>query len=388
MLDRLLSNFLLVLCGAGLLVAWMPDRNVWRGFEVLVLGSLIVWLGCWVAGMTRGAWSLQFLPLAAVMFWGSVQLWMGWSVYRFATEVEVIRWAVYSAIFFLAFQSFREERNGSRFRSIAAIYGLAIALLSIFQYFLGNGKIFWLFESAETAGLGPFLNRDHYASFVALALPCAVTEMLRRRDRCWFFGITAAVLYASVIAGASRAGSVLVTLELLVLVVALRSTARLALALFALAVGFGFVVGWDVLYDRLHTPDPYAGRREVAAATIEMCRANPWKGFGLGTWTQVYPAYAQKDFGVFINAAHNDWLQWTADGGTPMLLFMLLIAGGAASLVRRVPWAIGAPVVFIHGLIDFPMQGRFLPAVVFLMLGIAARAAYDRGQSLAPTPST
>ena len=390
MLDRLISNSLLILCGAGLFVAWMPDRTAWRGFEVLVLACLIVWLICWVAGRgagaARAAWSPRVLPLAAVALWGAVQLSMGWSAYPYATRVEVVRWAVYAAVFFLAFQSFGDERNGGRFRAIAAIYGLAMAVVSIFQHFLGNGKIFWLFETAEHADMGPFLNYDHFASFVALVLPCALVEMLRRRDRRWLFGMIAAVLYASVVAGTSRAGSILVTLELLFLVVVLKFSPRLVGALVALAVGLGFVVGWGALYDRLRLPDPYAGRREVAAASVEMCRAKPLKGHGLGTFTLVYPAYAQKDLGAFVNAAHNDWLEWTADGGAPMLLLMLIIAGGAASLVKRVPWAVGVPVVFLHGLIDFPMQGRFLPATVFLLSGIAARAAYDRRQSIAPAP--
>jgi hypothetical protein len=37
----------------------------------------------------------------------------------------------------------------------------------------------------------------------------------------------------------------------------------------------------------------------------------------------------------------------------------------------------GVPIVFLHSLIDFPMQGHFLPAVVFLILGVAARAGQE-----------
>jgi O-antigen ligase len=111
-----------------------------------------------------------------------------------------------------------------------------------------------------------------------------------------------------------------------------------------------------------------------------MVAANPAHGFGLGTWTTVYPSFAEKDFGVFINAAHNDWLQSAADGGLPMLACMLALFGGSMAILRRAPWAAGVPVAFLHGLVDFPMQGRFLPAVVFLTLGVAARAAVDRRQ--------
>ena len=378
MLNRTLSYSLLTLCGAGLSMAWMPQLYAWHLFEALIFSLFILWTVAWSMGKLQARWSWLVLPVLAIVGWGAWQLHMGWSAYAFATERDNIRWGAYFAIFFLAFQLFGEVRSAERFRKIFAIYALALAVVSVLQYFLGNGKIYWLFEPGEPAGLGPFLNRDHYASFIALALPAAAVEMQRHPRQRWFFALTIAVLYASVIAGASRAGSVLLAAELLVLFVLLRFSGRTVLAVAALLVAFGFVVGWETLYERLRIPDPYAGRREVAAATVQMLKANPWKGSGLGTWTNVYPAYASKDFGVFINAAHNDWLQWGTEGGIPMLACLFLLFGASVFLVRKVPWVLGVPIVFLHCLVEFPMQGRFLPAIVFLVLGIAARSAMTK----------
>ena len=61
-----------------------------------------------------------------------------------------------------------------------------------------------------------------------------------------------------------------------------------------------------------------------------------------------------------------------------MLLCIALLACGAAALVPLTPWGLGVPIVFLHCLIEFPMQGRFLPAVVFLVFGVAAGAARRR----------
>ena len=379
MLKRALSYALLALCGAGLLMAWTPQRLPWHIFEALIFGLFILWTAAWSAGKVEARWSWLFLPLLAIVAWGALQGRMGWSVYTFATEADTIRWGAYFSIFFLAFQVFGEDDSVRAFRRAFTIYAFALAVVSVLQYFLGNGRIYWLFEPAEAAGLGPFLNRDHYASFVALVLPVAAVEMLRHPRRRWFFALAMAVLYASVIAGASRAGFVLVTLEMLILFALLGFSGRIVLAVVAPMVAFGFVVGWGTLYDRLGIPDPYAGRREVAAATVQMIEANPWKGFGMGTWTNVYPAYASKDFGVFINAAHNDWLQWGAEGGIPMLSCLLLLFGASVFLVRKVPWVLGVPIVFVHSLIDFPLQGRFLPAIVLLVLGVAARSVAAKG---------
>jgi hypothetical protein len=378
MLNRGLSYSLLTFCGAGLLMAWTPQRFAWYLFEALVFSLFILWTAAWSMGKLEARWSWLFLPLLAIVGWGGFQLHMGWSVYAFATEADTIRWGAYFLIFFLAYQLFGENGRAGSFRRIFTIYALVLAVVSVLQYFLGNGKIYWLFTTEEPAGLGPFLNRDHYASFIALALPAAAVEMSRHPRQRWFFALTMAVLYASVIAGASRAGFVLLTLEVLVLFAILKFSGRTVLAIGALMVAFGFVVGWQTLYERLRIPDPYDGRREVASATVQMFEANPWKGFGLGTWTNVYPAYASKDFGVFINAAHNDWLQWGAEGGIPVLACLFLVFGASIFLVRKVPWALGVPIVFLHSLIDFPMQGRFLPPLVFLVLGIAGRSLVNR----------
>ena len=375
-LQRLVFISLIILCGVGLLVSWMPQNTPWRIFELAIYGLLIAWLAAWMAGRAPDAsrhWLL--VPFIAIIGWGLLQLWSDWTVYRYVTAGEVLRWGSYASVFLLAFQTSAGRGDGRLFCRMLAVYGFIVAVVSVFQFFSGNGKIFWLFTPGEQAsGLGPFLNRDHFASFAVLALPAAASEMLRHRSR-WVFAVATATLYAAVIAGASRAGSALITVEVILLFLLLGFSGRAVSATIALVVLVVFVVGWQSLYDRIRAPDPYFGRRELAQSSVRMIQANPWKGTGLGTWTEVYPAYARKDFGVFVNAAHNDWLQWAADGGIPFAGLFLILFAGSVVVVRRVPWALGVPMVFLHSLVDFPMQGRFLPPVVFLILGVAARTS-------------
>ncbi len=372
---------LLVFCGAGLLTAWAPHHLTWYFFGALIFGLLLVWSVAWAAGKVEARWTWLIAPLLAVVCWGFVQEQLQWSVYAFNTEVDTLRWAVYLVIFFLAFQLSGETKVGIDFRALFAIYAFVLAIVSMMQYFLGNGRIFWMFEPGEPAAFGPFLNRDHFASFAVLALPVA-TVTVNERAKSWIYFLVAPVLFACVIASASRAGFVCVALEVVFLAVRLRLASRTALAVVVPMVAFGFVVGWGNLFGRLMIADPYADRREVVRATIEMIRTNPWRGFGLGSWTTVYPAHAYKDFGVFMNAAHNDWLQWWADGGVPMFGCLLVLFGASLLVVRRVPWALGIPIVCIHSLIDFPLQGKFLPAIVFLVFGVAAR----KNQTLSVQP--
>ena len=378
MLGRLLSFLLLLVTGLGILIGWVPGPFLFECYECAVFGMLLLWLAGWAAGWLEGRWPWLVLPFLGILVLGAVQLWLGWSVYRFATVQDMVRWAAYASVFFLAYQLFGDEARARGFRRVFLGYALAVAVVSLLQWFAGNGKIFWLFDTVEAAGMGPFLNRDHYSTFVALALPMGLVGILRQPQKRWWYTIASAALYASVIAGGSRAGFILVTAELLLMFFLVELSGRLMLGTLGLILVFGSVVGWDFLFGRFEEHDPYAGRREVAAATLRMVKSSPAHGYGLGTWTQVYPAFAQKDFGVFINAAHNDWLQWGSDGGVPMLVCMLALFVASLMLLRKVPWAVGVPVAFVHCLIDFPMQGRFLPAVVFIILGIAARSTVTK----------
>jgi hypothetical protein len=153
---------LLILCGLGLLFAWVQDQFLWHIFEGAIFALLILWTAAWIAGRIEAKWSWFFVPVAFVAIWGVIQLCMHWSAYAFATQFDVMRWATYLAVLFLAVQLGRRQ-SGSTFRRTFTIYGLAVAIVSVFQWFIGNGKIYWVFPTSEPAGLGPFLNYDHYA---------------------------------------------------------------------------------------------------------------------------------------------------------------------------------------------------------------------------------
>jgi hypothetical protein len=64
-----------------------------------------------------------------------------------------------------------------------------------------------------------------------------------------------------------------------------------------------------------------------------------WAGLGLGTWSAAYPAYASYDDGTFVNQAHNDWLQWGAEGGLPFP--SVAASGGGADSPPRYPLDLG-----------------------------------------------
>ena len=109
-----------------------------------------------------------------------------------------------------------------------------------------------------------------------------------------------------------------------------------------------------------------------------MIRDHPWMGSGLGTWSTAYPKYAKFDRGVFANQAHNDWAQWTCEGGLPFAALMLWIAIWSVRASRHALWGIGIVTVLIHCSVDYPIQRPALGAIFFVWLGLLASAATSK----------
>jgi hypothetical protein len=370
---------------AGVLVIWVQEA--WSNLVFQIPGFLlaIVWAGLLIRGGEQEARpSLPLILLAGIVGWTMIQLVAGVTVYPWKTEMLLMYWAANAAYFFVAVHIFTSARLRQRFIGFMIVFGSLLAVISTVQYYTSGSQIFWLFQNSVSADLGaimgPFLNRNHFAAFMEIVLPMAMYRALLDRHYGSLYAVATGVMYASVIASASRAGGALATAELVAVSVLLwrrdSITMRIAAppvgALALSIVGLVLSVGYQNLWSRLSQNDPYAGRREFLLSSLAMTKDHLWSGVGLGTWATVYPAYARFDDGTFANQAHNDWAQWLAEGGIPMLLLMAVIAGWAAPRAVRSVWGIGAIAILVHSAVDYPLQRTVMAATFFVLLGALA----------------
>jgi hypothetical protein len=356
-------------------------------FQAGVFCLAIAWGIAKIIGKFQWAGHALMIPLGAAAAWGLVQILTNHTEYRFETWNAVLGWGTNFLLFCLSVQIFGFSEIRRTFRKSWVVFGLVLSVVAVLQWFTSEGKIFWIFPTQYDTALGPFVNRDHYAAFAALILPMALYEAFSDRRKTTAYTVIAGAIFASVIAGASRAGAILVTVEMIVLSLPflLRSISehRSLLAaggrIFICAAVFTAVVGWEVVWDRFKEPDPYQFRREMLYSSLDMIRDRPLTGFGLDTWPIVYPAYALVDQGVFVNHAHNDWAEWASDGGIPFAAMLFLIFAWSVRYSFRFPWGAGVVAVMLHSLVDFPMQKPCLEALVFVLLG--AMAASGRRHS-------
>jgi hypothetical protein len=326
------------------------------------------------------------IPLAAAVLLGLVQLAASLTVYAFDTQTAVVHWTTFLAVFLTAFCLFQQTDLDRWFRSAMLWFAFVVSVWATLQTFTSGGKVLWLFPTIYSPVMGPILYRNHYAAFIEVVLPIALYKALRSRHNSLLYSGMAAAMYASVIACASRAGTVLATAEILVVAVLMaargvttgRAIGAALLRAAVLFVAFTAVVGWEHVWDRFWQPDPMTLRREFNISSLHMIAGHPYIGTGLGTWPTIYPKYAIVDPGTFANQAHDDWLQFTAEGGIPfgVLLFTLLIWSLRPAF--RSIWGIGVVAVFLHAFVDYPFSRPALgswPILILAMLAAAPRSA-------------
>lgn len=345
-------------------------------FFLLALGFVLP------SGIGRRPPQLHWLmaALAATVLWGALQIPLARSVNRFETWSGILRFSAYLCVFFVGLQVFRFPEARRSFSMGAIYFGCLLSVQAMLQYFTSDGKIFWVLGTENTLrAMGPFTNPDHYCAFIELIFPLALWHALTDRARTARFTVIAAVMFASVITAASRAGFVLILAELVFILAFTRRSSvsrqvplRIAGATVLLIVVFGFVVGWDVLLNRFREPEPFDVRWQLWLSSGRMLMARPWMGFGLGSWETVYPGYAVFDPGVRADHAHSDWLEWADEGGIPFAVMLLSLAAASLRMAIRFPWGVGVAAVFLHSAVDFPLQE---PAIVFSLFALLAAQA-------------
>jgi len=367
----------------GLLTLWVRQRWAVAACQIAILALSVLWalLAAWLRAPIR--LHPAFLPFAAVPAIGALQLAFHQTVLPWYTSEKTIEWTVHLLAAFLLYQAAGSARFRAHWLDALFLFSTLIAIVSLLQVFTSDGRVFWLFESGyKDDVLGPFVYRNKYAQFVELVIPAGLFLALRTRHRAPFALVAVAIMAAGIVAGASRSGLALLLLEVLAVVLAAWYqqwlSGRMALLwggqIALLILVWGFIAGWDYLWGRLVGLDPLADLRfPLMATTLDMIRARPLQGFGLGTWPLVYPEFARFDIGLVANQAHCDWLQWAAEGGLPQLAALLaLTALLFRSLVRSL-WGIGFLAVLVHATLDYPfMQLPLFATLIFACAFVAA----------------
>jgi hypothetical protein len=389
MMATWIARILLIVLIAATVVAWSPRYWPVALLHVGLFAAALAWVASEIFHAVPPLRSWLFLPAMVVGSWGAVQLGIGTTVYGFATLKALLYWSANVVAMFVAAQVLRSVRVRRDFLSGLTYFTALIAVVGILQYFTSPYRIYWTFAIPQhVKAIGPFVYRNQFAALVELVLPLALYRAMDDRRMRWVFVVLSAMLVAVVVATASRAGTMLVATEVATVfllgwrrrLVSGRSLALVFGQMLCVAAVFTLIVGYQDVWTRFQQTNPYALRGKLTRSTAEMIKARPATGFGLGTWQTAYPGYATFDNSLFANEAHNDWAQWTAEGGIPFGVALAALAAGCALLAWRTIWGLGTVFVFAHSTIDYPTREPVIGAILFVLIGAMIATDVQKGR--------
>lgn len=291
------------------------------------------------------------------------------------------------------------------------LYGLLV-LASGHDRIWNTPKIAYL-DSAT----GTFVNRNHFAGFLAAALPFGlglVVSFARRAretsrhkggliaafgpngSRALLLGLLALVALAGLLLSFSRAGIALGLLACgAAAAIAIRGKPAHRAAAIVLVLAVAAVPLADLGADRLAGRYASSGEDFTAAGgrltvwrdTLGLIAAFPLTGCGFGTYTWVYPVFSSPEVRLHYSHAHQDLLQLGAEGGLAALAALGLLLVAVARAARRPLSAPGDPVVtgaalglaamLLHGLVDFDFHIPADAALAAVLGGVLFGASWN-----------
>lgn len=272
------------------------------------------------------------------------------------------------AVLFLAMARSLSFTGARRIVEGVTVLAVVLALTGIIQKPLYSGKIFG-FWTPEGAGnpFGPFVNKNHFAGWMLMALPLALALLAAGAARAmhgvrpeWRYRIlwlsspeasrlvllaaAAVVMSLSLVMTMSRSGITALALSLALtggfVVRGAGSRSRKSAIWAYLVLLTVIVVGWvglDAIVTRFSQADwsEFNDRRGAWADAWSVATKFPLSGTGLNTYGTATLFHQRHDLARHYAQAHGDYVQLAAEGGLLLLIPAVIIIVFFARNVRR-----------------------------------------------------
>ncbi len=282
---------------------------------------------------------------------------------------------------------------------IEAFYGLVQAIGGwdyIGNYERGLGRL----------ASGTFINRNHFAGFLNMAIPLALGGLYAtfprkgRRHRsegyawAWIIILTCGFMGLAILLSLSRGGtiSLLASIVFLGFLLALgrrthgarRLSGKASSVLLVTVLVLGVWVGVDALVNRFfHLPEGVSGRGQIYRESLRLIQEHPL-GVGPAMYQWYFRPYQAFETRCWYAQAHNDYLQTAAEWGLVVAAlfwgFVLwrFFASSNRFLVSDDLWEQGMALgcagailsILLHSIVDFNLQIPANWGVFCVILGL------------------
>ena len=302
--------------------------------------------------------TVELLAISGVAEKGS---WHSLSLYPHITKDELYKILAYFSVFVVIIHHYRTKEQIGRVVNTIIVLGCGLVIFAIIQKLTWNGKMYWFYplspgiKSDLNHIWGPYINRNHFAGYLEMAVPLAIGMLLyqlarrathgnlspgraimaavssQRISRLIFIALAVIVMVAGVFMCVSRGGILGFTVSSLFLVMMARSRRTLRKQTFLL-LAIGLII---VLAVVVAAWGGIAGRFEQLADSDGVARYHVWKdalgividypvfGTGAGTFSIVFPRYQTRYSAVSFEHAENDYIEVMTDLGISGLVICL-----------------------------------------------------------------
>lgn len=291
------------------------------------------------------------------------------------------------------------------------IFGFGLALFGLTQSFTAPTKVYWVRELNQSTAFGPFINRHHFAGYMELTIALPLGLLFAGavdKEKRLIYLFVAGLMGVALVMTSSRGGIISLVAEVLFFTAVTafwrkdrdhkgRKSSRIRGAAIRIGLAAALLVGLFVgvimlggelsvtrLIDSVNTDDPTTGRAHFWAVTIEIIKAHPILGTGLGAFGVIYTRFDSRN-GLFrLEQAHNDYLQIFSDAGIigaalALIFVALLFYKAFVRMKSRDDFRRGVALaalggcfaVLVHSFFDFTLHTTS-NALLFLVLAAMA----------------
>lgn len=430
--SALLALFVITAIPYGTAEAW------WKAFFICASFALgILWLieGYLSSAWITAGWSIA-LPVATLVLFSFLQTislgngqisgistpaWRSLSADPFETRFFALQLASLLVCGLLLFRYMSTARRLRIVINLVVAIAVASAIFGILRQTTQHSTGFGLPLLQAAQGYGQFINRNHFAFLMEMALGLCLGLILGsgvKRDQVLVYLAALIPIWTALVLCGSRGGLIAMLAELIVAafllsgllqgrqgsestskIVMLLRTTPIRIFLFVIllcGVVFGTLyLGGDQLASRIEQSRTElstdgdelrlaVSRNQTWAMTLRMFAAHPVLGVGMGAYWVAVPAFHNASGILTPQEAHNEYLELLASGGLVGfaigIWFLIAVAkkaranlgsphrlGRAACLGA----SIGIAGVAVHSLVDFGLH-MIVNALVFTTLIVIA----------------
>jgi O-antigen ligase len=382
-----------------------PIRNT--GIELPVLAFLLI--GC-LQLLFLPSYLLSFLSPStysifknAITVTGMTADWHSLSLDRFATASEIVKYSSFFLIYVVVVNSAFRSRHFYTLAIAFILSGLFQSGYGLYQYLRNDYHIFsYLNIYNMGTATGTFINHSHYAAYLGMCfpLPFAIASGLTvlRRSSTERIGVRIArtfetkgsqavvlftvcmILFLGLLFSLSRGGILSAIGSLIVFfLLVFGMYPKLSRKVYFVLILIGFVcialwIGPIPLIKRFSSLSQRFGQQErwgIWEGAVQICRAFPLTGTGLGTFYQVFPAFrtVPRFNQFFVRHAHNEYLEFISEIGIAAVFVIAALIYAFLRRLREIQvepsrrikfWEIGLfcslLCIAIHSFMDFSLR--------------------------------